>query len=128
MKNRRPHNYSPIINVSLQKMKILCKEAFIIIYHGFFCRISHYCTLAWHDPRDAAVYHLHGNEQVLLKSLSHTGLPYTFTATASPLNSLTLLLLIPISRRALQGCIAKSRDLQESQNLRSILLKYREVH
>lgn len=50
MKNQRAHYHSAIINVSLQKMKILCKEAFIIIHHGYFCRVSLCCTLACMSP------------------------------------------------------------------------------
>ena len=95
-------------------MKILCKEAFIIIHHGYFCRVSLYCTLGWHGPWDAAIYHLFGNEQIFLKSLSHADFPCSFTATASPLNSVTLLLLTSINRRELQDCTAKGWDLQGS--------------
>lgn len=95
-------------------MKILHKEAFIIIHHGYFCRASLYCTLGWHDPRGAAGYHLFWNDQILLKSLSHGDFPCSFTATASPLNSITLLLLTSINRRELQDCIAKGWDLQGS--------------
>jgi len=95
-------------------MKILCKEAFIVIHHGCFCRVSLSCTLGWHDPRHEAVYHLFQNEQVIFKSLSYTDFPCSFTATASPLNSVTLLLLTSIKGREVQDCIAKAQDLQRT--------------
>lgn len=108
-------------------MKILCKEAFIIIHHGHFCRISLYCTLEWQDPRDAAACHLFWNEQILLRSLSHADFPCPFTATASPLDSITLLLLTSINRRVLQACAAKGSS-RESLSLRPILLKDEEKY
>lgn len=93
-------------------MKILCKEAFITIHHRSFCRVSLYCFLGWHDPRDSAVYHLFWNGQILLRSLSHTD---WFTASASPLRSVTLPLLASINGKELRSSInRKGWDLRGS--------------
>lgn len=80
-------------------------------------------TVPWDGTIPEMQQSITWNEHVLLKSLSHADFPCLFSAAASPLNSLTLLLLTSINRRALQDCIAKGWDLQGSPSLSSILLR-----
>lgn len=105
-------------------MKILCKEAFIIIHHGYFCRVSFYRTLGWHNPRDAAVYHLFWNEQILLRYLSQRWPPFLIYSNCTSTEFCNVIVVDFHQQESASPAHSQSLALsRESESLGSIFLR-----